>query len=193
MRTRSMAILTVVAAVAVTAQDSDWVRMWEDAQRQRPKTVSTRSRIATESENGIPMTIRGRVVLADGRTPAANATVFAYQTDANGVYNTASSRGWRLRGWARTDAEGRFEFRTIRPAPYPNRSIPAHVHLTIEGPSVPRQWLDELRFADDPLVTAAERERSNKAGAFGSIRPVTVRDGVQQVEFTFRLSNDGRF
>lgn len=41
------------------------------------------------------------------------------------------AHSWRLEGWAKTDFEGRFEFRTIRPGPYPGRREAAHIHLTL--------------------------------------------------------------
>jgi hypothetical protein len=42
-------------------------------------------------------------------------------------------------------------------------------------------------------LTAGNRRESRQAGRFGSIRPVTVRDGVQQVTFNIRIRNEGRF
>ncbi len=103
-----------------------------------------------------------------------------------GLYHAAGKTGWRLHGWALTDAEGRFEFTTIRPAPYPGRTIPAHVHLSVEGAGVPRQWTDELRFADDPLLSAEERATSEKAGTFGGVRPIQREGDAQVVEFNIR-------
>jgi protocatechuate 3,4-dioxygenase beta subunit len=85
------------------------------------------------------LVIHGRVFREDGRTPAPDILVFAYHTDARGHYDVPSSgpHSWRLRGWVKTDAQGRFQFTTIRPAPYPNRNTAAHVHFVIEGPASP--------------------------------------------------------
>jgi len=179
--------------VLLAAQtDPAFIRMWEDAQKDRPAAIGRSSRIAPEGEPGTPLIVHGRCVLDDGR-PAADVIAFAYHTDSQGLYDRPGRRGWRLRGWARTDAPGTFEFRTIRPAPYPGRGVPAHVHLTADGPGVPRQWLPELQFADDPLVTPAARDASARAGRFGSVRPVRTRHGSQECAMDFRLTGEGRF
>ncbi|HJQ35749.1 MAG TPA: hypothetical protein VKB93_01290 [Thermoanaerobaculia bacterium] len=187
-------LLSLIALVVrVQAQDTDWVRMWTEAQQRRPAAIGSVGRIAPPNEPGTPMIIHGRVFQRDGKTPIAGAIVFAYHTDHKGVYNVNEAPGWRLRGWAKSDASGRFEFRTIRPAPYPGRRIPAHLHLTIEGPRIARRGTDEVRFLDDPFVTAAEKQRSVAAGAFGWVRPVTTKAGVQHVDLNVRLSEEGRF
>ena len=184
------AALLLIAAGAV-AQDRQWVAQWEGAQRERPANVGSVGRIAPANEPGTPMIIHGRVFQSDGTTPAEGITVFAYQTDRTGIYNERGTPGWRLRGWAKSDAAGRFEFRTIRPGSYPRGRVPAHVHLTIEGSDLPRRWTGELRFADDPYLREADRRAA--AEKFGSVREVTVRDGVQHVDLNLRIENEGRF
>lgn len=196
MRTATLAALVAfTAASAPAAQDREFVRAYERAQASKPATLGSVARIAPESEPGSPLVINGRVYQTDGRTPAAGITVFAYQTDATGVYDVPSNgpHSWRLKGWAVTDAEGRFQFRTIRPASYPNAAVPQHVHLHLEGPHVPRRWTAELEFDDDPKVTARQREASRQAGMFGGIRPVTKRDGIDHVEINLKIENRGLF
>ena len=57
--------------------------------------------------------------------PVPGVDVFAYQTDQHGIYAAPGAADpWRLKGWAVTDAQGRFEFRTIRPAAYPSNTVP---------------------------------------------------------------------
>lgn len=171
-------------ASPLCAQDGGWVREWERAQKERPATIASVGRIAPAGEPGTPMVVHGRVLRNDGVTPAPDVVVFAYQTDAGGVYNRNGARGWRLRGWARSDAEGRFELRTIRPGSYPRGRTPAHIHVTIDGPGLPRRWTEEIRFADDPLLL--ERERR------GALQ-VTTRGGVQHVDYIIRITDQGRF
>lgn len=187
---RSIAALTLFAAACAQAQDPEWLRMYEAAQRQRPRTIASTARIAPANEPGTPLVIHGRIFQRDGKTPAPGITVFAYQTDRTGVYGEGV---WRLRGWARSDAEGRFTFHTIRPGSYPSSRNPAHVHLTIEGPNLPRRWTSELHFADDPFVTEAAKRRSQALGAFGAVRPVTTRGGAQHIDYNIRISDEGRF
>lgn len=175
--------------------DPEWLRMWEEAQGQRPGELSSSGRIAPEGEPGVPLVAHGRVVAPDGETPVAGAVVFAYQTDRDGIYfgPDRPGRPWRLQGWAMTDADGRFTLETVRPGAYPGRRVPAHVHLSVETETHGRQWTGELRFADDPLVGESERRRSEAAGELGNVRPVHVEDGVAHVDFTIRLKPAGDF
>lgn len=182
------AVAFAVRAVAAPLQDLEFERALERAQRDRPRVLRPSGRIAPASEPGTPLVIHGRVFQRDSRTPAPDIIVFAYHTDATGHYDAPSAgpHSWRLRGWVKTGADGRFEFATIRPAPYPSRNTAAHVHLSLEGPGVPRQSAG-LVFEGDPLLTVAERQESSKAGEFGSLRPVQERDGVQHVTLNIRI------
>lgn len=168
------------------AQDREWVRALEAAQRDRPKTLTSRERIAPTSEPGDPLVVHGRAVAEDGKTPIAGAVVFAYHTDRAGLYNRpeAGPHSWRLRGWVRTAPDGGFEFTTIRPAAYPQNKIPQHIHLQIFLPDGRRYWADELQFADDPLLSANDR---------GSASTVRREAGVQHVDFTLRLNPRNKF
>lgn len=130
-----IAVWSAFSAVP-TAQgpDREWLRAWERVQQARPGTVTSQARIAPPGEPGSPLVIHGRVLQADGKTPVASAIVFAYHTDREGLYDRreAGPHSWRLRGWARADADGRFVFTTIKPAEYPVPDAPpAHVHFTI--------------------------------------------------------------
>ncbi|MFT5424958.1 MAG: protocatechuate 3,4-dioxygenase beta subunit [Phycisphaerales bacterium] len=131
-------------------------------------------------EPGERVILRGRVFEIDGVTPAGGVLLYAYQTDANGVYRKEggeTGNGRRhgvLRGWLRTDESGSYEIRTIRPAPYPSHSEPAHVHVTLEAPGRPEHWVKTLWFAGDDLIPEEEQGLSDAAGAFG--RVVTLRD-----------------
>ncbi len=184
------AILLFVATTAC-AQDNDWVRQWERANRSRPENMPTIARIAPLAEPGIPLVVHGQVFQSDGVTPAANVVVFAYHTDRTGVYNNGP--GWRLYGWARSGKDGRFEFRTIRPGSYPRGRNPAHIHVTIDGPGLPRRWTSEVEFLDDAYLTDSLRKESAARGKFGSIRPVAVRNGIQHVDYAIRVEEVGRF
>jgi protocatechuate 3,4-dioxygenase beta subunit len=153
-----------------------------------PANVTSIGVIAGTDEAGPRMIISGEVFASDGITPVAGAFVYAYQTDRTGQYHNDSSGVARLHGFAKTDANGRFEFQTIRPAPYPDRGVPAHVHFHIWGAGYPLQWTEELRFADDPLLTDHDRQASRALGRFGNVGRVTRgSDGAQHVTINFRL------
>jgi protocatechuate 3,4-dioxygenase beta subunit len=196
MRRTAVLAASLVAAGAATALavDARFVRMWEAAQRERPARLASAARIAPPGEPGQSQVVRGRVLQADGGRPAAGVVVFAYQTDDSGVYAKPGLEGrpWRLKGWARTDAQGRFEFTTIRPAPYPAGGVPAHIHVTLIADCCGRQFYD-LMFDDDPLATPAYRARFAQAGEHGLYGAVRSEGGVQRVDFTLRLRPRGDF
>lgn len=181
-----LCLFLVFMAGSLSAQDPDWVRTWEAAQRERPAKLSAKSRIASANEPGEPMIVRGHIFQPDGKTPVSGATVFAYHTDAKGLYYAPGKTVWRLKGWTITDEDGAFEFATIRPAPYPSRTVPAHIHITVEGGGIPRQWMEEVRFADDSLVTKSQLESSRAAGFFGDVRPVRLEGKTQHIDLAIR-------
>lgn len=193
MHSRLLLALICVAASPLRAQDPDWIRDWEAAQRQRPAHLTSESRIAPESEPGAALIVRGHVFKTDGVTPAEGAIVFAYHTDSKGLYNEKGKPGWRLHGWAVTDKKGAYEFTTIRPAPYPSGTVPAHIHFTVESGGLPRQWTEELRFADDPGLSKSEIERSQNEGKLGNIRSVRRDGDTQHVEFALRSKRAADF
>lgn len=179
---------------ALGPQDVEYIRALERVQVQRPPSLSSTARIAPQDEGGVPLVIHGKLLGEDGKTPIAAAVVFAYHTDRQGLYHTRGTpaHSWRLRGWAETDEDGRFEFQTIRPAAYPSRNQPAHVHLTVFA-SPGRYHAGGLLFEDDPLLSAADRETSARAGLFGEIRPVRREDSTEHVEVVLRIDPDNRF
>lgn len=159
-----------------------------------PPSVNSVGIIGSASEPGDRLIVTGQVFAPDGVTAAADVIVYAYQTDSGGNYQNDSNRVARLHGWAKTDAEGHFEFRTIRPAPYPGRSIPAHIHFHIYGGGYPLQWTEELRFADDPLSTPEQLKASAALGRFANIQSVTrSSDGTQRCTFNIRASRTSNY
>ena len=192
----SAALVTLlITAAPLAAQDTEFIRALERAQQARPASLTTAARIAPPSEPGSPLVIHGRAFAADGRTPLAGAVVFAYHTDREGLYDRPGSpaHSWRLRGWAKTDAEGAFEFSTIRPGAYPGTRIAQHVHFTLFPAAGERHHAGELHFADDPFVGDRERTQSESAGEFGSVRPVRRQGDVQHVDVRLRLDPRQRF
>ena len=170
-----------VAAQQLPLPNCEWCGA-ADAPRDPAPVV----RIAPSGEPGTPLEISGVVRTAEGR-PLAGVLIYAYHTDARGLYprrGDETGNGRRhgyLRAWVRTDAQGRYGFRTIRPASYPSRPEPAHVHLTLTPPGGVEVWVDAIEFDDDPLLTPAARRRRENRGGPGIVRPVTNAHGVQHV------------
>ena len=195
--TRRDLLIATTRAVCITpfithralAQDVEFIRAMERAQQGRPATLLSRARIASADEPGTPLVIHGRVFAADGRTPLPGAVIFAYHTDREGHYNRPGTppHSWRLRGWARADDAGAFEFATIRPGAYPSRNIPAHVHFTIFHGSE-RFHAGELQFDDDPVLTPAQRSRSRGQGIFGEVQAVRREGNIEHVEIALKAS-----
>src|SRR5436190_7677892 len=87
-------------------------------------------KIAADNEPGQRLTITGHVYDAGGKP--VRVTLYAYHTDAKGFYrpdNRYPEEPPRLQGTLVTAADGSYEIETIKPAPYPNRNIPAHIHV----------------------------------------------------------------
>jgi protocatechuate 3,4-dioxygenase beta subunit len=154
-------------------------------------TASPRAVIAGADEPGARLLVRGRLFAPDGERPAAGTILYAYQTDATGIYSRDRSAPPRLRGFMKTDADGRFEYETIRPGSYPGSTIAAHVHHHAWGGGWPAQWIGELNFADDPFVTAAERARSDAAGRFAWVLAARQEGALSVIELNLRLKPEG--
>jgi protocatechuate 3,4-dioxygenase beta subunit len=156
-------------------------------------TATSKIVIAVESEPGSRMVVSGQVFRPDDTTPAAGIIMYAYHTDARGIYNEQRSFSVppRLQGWLKTDGQGRYEYSTIRPAQYPNQSIAAHVHYQFWGPGVPPQFAEELLFADDAKVKPEDRRKSEALGRFAFVKEGVSRGGVLYITQDFRLKSQG--
>jgi len=148
--------------------------------------------VLAEARPGLQaLVVSGTVYAPDGETPAAGVTMYVYQTDETGRYAERGAKAPRIRGWMTTDAQGRYEYRTFRPAPYPGSSVPAHVHVQLWGSGYWPQWGTTLKFADDPLLPERERSRSAEAGRFAWVcAPAVEIDGSQRCRHDLRLSTE---
>lgn len=156
-----------------------------------PAGVTSVGAVAPTGEPGERLIILGQVFAPDGVTPAPGVFVYAYHTDATGEYhNDPNTHVARLHGWAQTDPQGRFEFHTIKPGPYPGRAIPAHIHFHVWGGGYPLQWTPDLNFAGDPLLKPSDISNSAAAGKFGSVQQTTRGpEGALRCSFNIRLSS----
>ncbi len=147
-----------------------------------PGQLNQETALTADTEPGEPLEISGTIYKADGKTPAAGVILYVYQTSAKGEYEPLPGnpelRHGRLRGWMKTDAQGRYRFRTVRPGAYPGRKDPAHIHPVIKEPDKNEYYIDEYRFDDDRLLTQAERAREEKRGGSGIIKVTKDQRGV---------------
>ena len=121
--------------------------------------------------------ITGTVYKKDGKTPAPDVIIYIYHTNRKGIYEKKGNEtGWGkrhgyIRGWVKTGADGKYTFYTFRPASYPDRQAPEHIHVTIKEPGVNEYWIDEYLFNDDLLLTAEARRNEKGRGGNGIIQP----------------------
>lgn len=154
-----------------------------------PAKIASHERIAPVAEPGEPLTLTGRALDANGR-PRAGIIVYGYQTDRRGIYpavnpprSNASNYHGRLRGWARTDARGRYTFDTIRPGSYGGN--PEHIHLHVIEPGCATYIIDDLMFAGDPnLDRLTTEQRAQTTPGVGGTGVATLRRKGQGWEVT---------
>ncbi len=120
--------------------------------------------IARSGTPGIPLSVSG-TVRDDGGRPVEGATVDVWQASPVGLYENQdpNQEDMNLRGRFRTDAQGRFHFRSVRPAGYPvptdgpcgvllraqrrHPNRPAHLHFMVSKPG--HKVLISQVYADD--------------------------------------------
>ncbi len=128
--------------------------------------------LTAAGEPGAPMIVTGRILAADGRTPIEGITLHVYHTDARGLYSDKPGGGSndpRIKGSMKTGKDGRYEFRSIRPASYPGTNNPQHIHAKVFGAGYAERWIPEYWFDDDPLITNAMSARYAHLGAFSPV------------------------
>jgi protocatechuate 3,4-dioxygenase beta subunit len=163
--TRSILLVFISIALQVAARTST-----EPKKHSLPTIV-----IATTEESGEPLIVTGVVFDHDGKTPLAGASVYVYHTDAKGLYTqdgNNDSRNPRLKGHLLTDTQGRYEYRTIKPAPYPRTNAPAHIHYHVNAPGY-RERVFETIFEGDPKLSAEIRAVAAKENSAFSLRPLS--------------------
>jgi len=140
-----------------------------------PPTMSSQITIAGADEPGTRLVMSGTIFQPDGKTAAEGVVLYVYHTDNTGYYSKDDDPyNPRLRGWMKTGPDGKYEFRTIKPAPYPRRDTPAHIHAQIYGETIPEYGIDEYWFEGDPLINKDQKKKLlTGRGGFNSIIKLT--------------------
>lgn len=160
-----------------------------------PADTIWKATIVPPNEPGDPLVVSGRVFAPDGEHAVAGVVVYAYNTDKSGYYSPDGKFSHpRLKGYMKTDEEGRFELHTIVPGRYPGMHIPAHVHFNLWGAGYPAQWTEDLRFEGDSYLTEEMKRDSAARGKFATIRPL-ARDsaGIYHCDVNLRLLDKSNY
>jgi hydroxyquinol 1,2-dioxygenase len=161
---------------------------------------------------GEPAWCTGRVLSKDGK-PIPNATLDIWQAKADGVYDVQDPKAeFELRGRVRANAEGRYAFKTYKPAFYgipvdgpvgklmeamkrhPMR--PAHMHAIVAAPGY-QQVITHVFVEGDPYlesdaVFAVKDSLIAKYKKLDAAEAKKLGMSAQsfKLEFDFRLSPD---
>ncbi len=182
MRIAAVIVLQMLAAAEAAAQAPYFPDVYLAPQYEAPANAPSRVVVAAADEPGERLVVSGRTL--DGGQPVAGVSVFVFQTDAEGRYSKEltgndAELDPRLHGAMRTDANGAYEYETIRPGHYDNNA--AHVHYLVRAPGYKPLLLD-LWFEDDPeLLARRQAGRPEIPPSFPkdvvAIRPV-IRDAT---------------
>lgn len=152
------------------------VGMLAQAVHEAPANAPSTGLVAPAGEPGTRLLVSGVVVGPDG-SPVPRASLYVYQTDAEGYYGTKpanDNRNPRLKTFLRSDARGAWSFETIRPGSYPNTRVPAHIHFEVSAQGFASRVF-EIVFQGDPFITDAMR----KNPVF-SVRPIETGGRVTE-------------
>ena len=167
-----------------------------------------------EGVKGEPTFYSGRVLTEDGR-PLGNALLDIWSGDGEGNYDmqVPGETGMKARGRIRTDAEGRYWFRSIKPTYYPvptdgpvGRMLrkmgrhpyrPGHIHMIVSAPGhlpvTTHLFVAESRYLEADAVFGM---KESLVAQFDRHPPGVAPDGARMstpfytVSYDFRLRPD---
>lgn len=121
------------------------------------------SKSGTHEALGERIIVRGRVLDEDGRA-VPDTMLELWQANAAGRYAHARDQHdapldphFKGEGRVFTDAEGWYQFTTIKPGAYPWRNHfnawrPNHIHYSLFGPGFATRLITQMYFPGDPLL-----------------------------------------
>jgi protocatechuate 3,4-dioxygenase, beta subunit len=123
----------------------------------------TRNGVVNGEPLGERIIVAGRV-LDDGGRPLANTLIELWQANSAGRYIHSGDQhdapldpNFFGGGRCVTDADGNYQFTTIKPGAYPwgnhdNAWRPAHIHFSLFGPAFVTRLVTQMYFPGDPLL-----------------------------------------
>jgi protocatechuate 3,4-dioxygenase alpha subunit len=156
-----------------------------------------------KTARGQHIVLHGRVV-EQGHVPVGNAILEVWQADANGIFRhpldprcSEADPGFFGWGRARTDAQGRYQIRTVMPGSYGDRR--PHINVMVLAIGLTRRLVTTVFFTDsrgdieDPVASCvpetsrclllAERDKSLDAVDVAGYRFDIVLRGENETPF----------
>lgn len=190
MRVAALIVAQALVAAEACAQAPYFPDVYLAPQYVAPADAPPRVVVAGADEPGERLVVSGRV--RDGGRPVAGVSVFVFQTDADGFYakgltGNDAELDPRLRGAMRSDADGAYEFETIRPGHYDNNA--AHVHYLVRAPGYHPLLLD-LWFDDDPVLRARREAGTPEIPPSFPQNVVAIRPVTRDAAGVWRTTRD---
>jgi protocatechuate 3,4-dioxygenase beta subunit len=98
-------------------------------------------------------------------------------SNKNSAKGKSSPHGY-IRGWIRTNADGKYKFYSLRPKAYPGEQNPEHIHPIIKEPGIREYWIDEYLFDADPILTEQDRNTQRGRGGYGLLKLTKGKNGM---------------
>jgi len=133
---------------------------WENLMGSSLADLTTQHKAMPQGQR---IVVSGRVLDENGR-PVPNTVMEIWQANAAGRYihkkdqwDAPLDPNFTGAGRVVTDAEGRYQYVTVRPGAYPwgnhhNAWRPSHIHLSLLGPAFASRIITQMYFPDDPLI-----------------------------------------
>lgn len=174
--------------------------------REKAPELALGDSIAVHNKTGTEIVLFGEVLDGAGR-PVPRAEIDVWQTDAEGLYDLQAGDPsvMDLRGRFRTDAQGRYHLRTVKPIGYSipmdgpvgqfvrrqqrHGMRPAHIHILVAADGY-RDLVTALYLGDDPNIgsdTVFGVSRSLVVDAATDV-PGSPRPDLPGIRYDFRLS-----
>lgn len=152
-----------------------------------------RTNLRLPNTKGTPIILKGNILKEDGKTPLKNALVEIWHCDENEVYDNATD-DYKYRGGQTTNANGKYEFKTILPVPYKADQAdesswrPAHIHMRISAPNQ-QDLITQIYFENGKYVESDPW--ASAPNAVNRILKITnMKSGESEVLFNVILGKE---
>lgn len=146
-----------------------------------------RNNLVVANKVGDKVVLKGIIRYDDCKTPYKGAKIELWHCSSEGVYDNESDE-FLYRGTTYCDENGKYEFTSQFPVPYPDGPVdmrPAHFHLLISAPGY-QSLVTQLYFNGDPYLKK-DLASASKRSASRTLEVSEVK-GVKRVIFDVNLA-----